>query len=453
MGIPETVLTASSRVTLGDFLVENTGFEFDLEEYLLSTKAERFLNERMALYSAASLDPVVGAEEVILRSVRAEYAATVAAYKDYGRAKRIDQFPTISKTLIRADPTRFLNREYSEEHLWRKLTTGSSGPPITVWYSPEFYFDLLLLSVRKIALGAGLENLGARPYFCLCISDNRSLTDAVFVDPSGAVGLCLQVVVDEQCPPTFDRALSLIQALSPECISSKPSIFEMLVDISSQSRSPVSGPCLWVSSGAFLSASLRSEMEERFGGKVVNAYAMTEFGLVASECRAGSLHVDTSAVQVEILADNGYPAARGEPGEIVISNVTNRAMPLVRYRTGDTGALVPSSCNCGNIAPRLSSFVGRMISCFKLRSGRLFSPTYFNDLFSRFPSLIEFQMTQHDVGYFEVLVEFRDGADKSSELEKLNKYIRSAIPDQPEVRTALNVFRHDSKFQRFRTAL
>ncbi len=453
MSAAETAPTVSPRVKLGDFLRDNPGFNFDLEEYLLSTKAERFLNERMTLYSGASVDPGFDAEEVIVRTVSAEYAATVAAYKDYGRTKRIDQFPTISKTLIRTDPTRFLNREYPQEHLWRKLTTGSSGPPFAVWYSPEFYFDLLLLSARKIAFGVGLEDLGVRPYFCLCISDNRSLTDTVFVDPSGAVGLCLQVVVDEQCPPTFDRALSLIQVLSPECVSSKPSIFEMLVDISSQSRLPVTGPRLWVSSGAFLSGFLRREMEERFGGRVVNAYAMTEFGLVASECCAGSLHVDTSAVLVEIVADNGYPAAPGDPGEIVISNVTNRAMPLVRYRTGDTGALVPSSCTCGNIAPRLSSFVGRMISCFKLRSGRLFSPTYFNDLFSRFPSLIEFQMTQHDVGYFEVLVELRDGADKSRELERLKKYICSAIPDQPEVKAELNVFHHDSKFQRFRTAL
>jgi phenylacetate-CoA ligase len=112
----------------------------------------------------------------------------------------------------------------------------------------------------------------------------------------------------------------------------------------------------------------REELEKHFGAKVIEFYGCTEVGPIAAQCPAGSMHVMSDNVHIEICCD-GEPVPDGEFGDIVATSLSNRAMPLVRCRIGDSGALSPDPCSCGRPYPVLSQLVGRAADLFMTADG------------------------------------------------------------------------------------
>lgn len=87
----------------------------------------------------------------------------------------------------------------------------------------------------------------------------------------------------------------------------------------------------------------RDEIARHLGARVIEFYGCTEVGAIAAECPAGSLHVFSELVHVEVMSgDEVLPP--GEKGDLVMTSLTNRAMPLVRCRIGDRGSLSPDPC-------------------------------------------------------------------------------------------------------------
>lgn len=91
---------------------------------------------------------------------------------------------------------------------------------------------------------------------------------------------------------------------------------------------------------------------------------------MAMECPAGSMHIFAEHVHLEIFR-NGEPAPVGEFGDIVVTSLANRAMPLVRCRVGDRGRISPDPCACGLPHPVLEDLVGRAPDVFPACDGTL----------------------------------------------------------------------------------
>ena len=93
-----------------------------------------------------------------------------------------------------------------------------------------------------------------------------------------------------------------------------------------------------VTSAEMLEEEDRRTLEEVFGCPVFNRYGCREVSVIASECPAHSgLHVNAECLLVEIETPSG-PADPGEVGAILVTDLLNLAMPLIRYRIGDLGA-------------------------------------------------------------------------------------------------------------------
>jgi phenylacetate-CoA ligase len=92
---------------------------------------------------------------------------------------------------------------------------------------------------------------------------------------------------------------------------------------------------------------------------VQNEYGCGEMGPIAYSCEQDSLHVMSESVLAEVLDSSGAPVAPGETGELVLTDLNNRAMPLVRYRVGDLAVQASSSCSCGRGFPTLEKVWGR----------------------------------------------------------------------------------------------
>jgi 2-polyprenyl-3-methyl-5-hydroxy-6-metoxy-1,4-benzoquinol methylase len=104
-------------------------------------------------------------------------------------------------------------------------------------------------------------------------------------------------------------------------------------------------------------------IERIWGCTVYTHYGMTEtgFGLaVDCRCRDG-MHLRDDEFMVEIIdPETLLPLPDGETGEIVLTSLKERAMPLIRYRTGDLGRLIATPCACGGSLPRLGRVEGRL---------------------------------------------------------------------------------------------
>jgi phenylacetate-CoA ligase len=105
----------------------------------------------------------------------------------------------------------------------------------------------------------------------------------------------------------------------------------------------------------------RAAVARAFGCRLVETYGSTELVTAASECEAGRLHLWPEVGHVEVIDDAGHAVTPGTVGELVCTSLLNDAMPLIRYRTGDRGALDPDDapCACGRRLPRLLAVEGR----------------------------------------------------------------------------------------------
>lgn len=126
------------------------------------------------------------------------------------------------------------------------------------------------------------------------------------------------------------------------------------------------------SSGEVLRDHQKRRIEAVLRAKVLDRYATQEFGQLASECpHQRGLHVNTEGSVLELLDPVGRPVAPGRRGRVVVTQLDNYAMPLVRYALEDEAAWLPGACECGRAHARIIDVDGRRNDMLRGRDGRI----------------------------------------------------------------------------------
>src|SRR4029079_5317764 len=103
---------------------------------------------------------------------------------------------------------------------------------------------------------------------------------------------------------------------------------------------------------------------------------------------------------------NGQPVEPGEQGEILLTGLTNDAMPLLRYAIRDVRCASTRVCPCGRGFPSMQLLEGRVDDYITLPSGRYFSPRMVNPVFENLPGILEHvlvqEATDHIVAHLNV---------------------------------------------------
>ena len=115
--------------------------------------------------------------------------------------------------------------------------------------------------------------------------------------------------------------------------------------------------------GEVLTEDSRHVLESAFHVDVTSGYGPSDVmgPGIAFECHEKKgLHVSEDHFVVEIVRpENGEPLPPGEIGEVVLTTLTARAFPLIRFRTGDLACAMEESCPCGRSLARMSQITGR----------------------------------------------------------------------------------------------
>jgi len=166
----------------------------------------------------------------------------------------------------------------------------------------------------------------------------------------------------------------------------------------------------------------RKKVEAEYGVPFRSAYGLVETSVVAGECPEGEgMHTVMDNFIIEVInPETGENLRDGEEGELVITPLNNVAMPLIRYRTGDVGSIIPYKlCKCGNTHSKISLVRGRVSQFIKV-SGRRILPMDVEEVVALMPGLGD---------------EYQIILDHPGELEKLN--VKAEI--RPEIQNAENV--------------
>ncbi len=128
---------------------------------------------------------------------------------------------------------------------------------------------------------------------------------------------------------------------------------------------------------------------------VVSLYSNTENGMLALECVENKeFHVNSASYFIELLKlDSDDPVNVGEPGRIVVTDLFNHAMPLIRYDTGDV-AIRKEDPECGWHSQVLSSIEGQKVDLIFDTLGNQKSPHNISFLLEPFDRLLQYQFVQ-----------------------------------------------------------
>ena len=178
--------------------------------------------------------------------------------------------------------------------------------------------------------------------------------------------------------------------------------------------------------GEFLSNSGRTGLEEALNIEIQTAYGLSEVPGpgIAYECKERKgLHLNEDHFIAEVINPEGEEVLPpGETGELVLTNLTARAFPLIRFRTGDLARISTETCSCTRSFARLESLQGRADRLVVIRGIKL-HPQLIQSVMSRvcqgrIPDYVSFVRRLEDLDILEVLVQI-DEACFSDEIKRL----------------------------------
>ena len=286
-------------------------------------------------------------------------------------AADLPMVPITTKSDLRQAPLEeTLARGISPGRLLATTTSGYSGEPFTVrctWFEKRLENLLWVRALRHIGVRMK-DRCGSIMY--VRPSDQRERTSPERLVK--ALGFYRSVTFD--CCQPSENILRALRRYRPDFVVGYPGVLALVGEnMTSQDRRAIR-PHGLAAVGEVLTEAARERISTAFGAPVYNLYGSHELGTVAWECEeTRELHVCDDHVLLEVLND-GRPAAPGQSGQLVATNLDAFAMPFVRYRLGDVVTKGSEVCPCGQPFSTLRRVEGRRIDYFPLPDGRLLHP-------------------------------------------------------------------------------
>jgi phenylacetate-CoA ligase len=298
-------------------------------------------------------------------------------------------------------------------------TTGTSGSPKRVYFG----YDELDLAARYEA--AALYELGLRP-------DDRVVCtfDAGYWISSWVSFLaCKQIgaFCSAIGKPHPQELYARFRIYRYNVIVADPT---WLVSLSAIAEKEGTFPVkLIMAAGDRMTETYRSYVQEVWKAPVVLGYGSTEQGGgVGMEClRRSGIHLDEFNFYFELL----NPDADGY-GELVVTTLSRRTMPLIRYRVSDVTRFIDEPCPCGATIRLIEPLRGRRDEMVVMGAGNL-HPGIFDQVLHDVAGISDqWQVAVQQDGLKDILefrVELTNGVDPAAIQRAIEKNLESRHPD------------------------
>lgn len=271
---------------------------------------------------------------------------------------RLEDWPLLDKQTVVAQPARFLSDEFAPRQLMTLHTSGTTGTPLAVRFTAEF--NQLEQAFRwRHRAWAGIDYPSRSAY----VSGHPVVPPTQTRPPFWRFDRIEDRLLCSSYHLTFQNWIYYIAAFhdyEPAFIHGYPSSLYLLARAILYRGLPSPRPRAVFSASETLLDFQRTAIERAFGAKVFNWYGNTEFTCNITECAAGNLHYRTDYGLLELAAN----------GAMVATGLHNRAMPLIRYHTGDCATAKTGNCPCGCAFPLIERIEGRVEDYIRTPDGR-----------------------------------------------------------------------------------
>ncbi len=177
------------------------------------------------------------------------------------------------------------------------------------------------------------------------------------------------------------------------------------------------------------------QIEKMWSAPIFSTYASTEMATSFAECeyRQGG-HFRPELIYAEIIDEAGNPVNDGEIGEVVVTPLGVRGMPLLRFKTGDMSYVINEKCACGRTTKRIGPVIGRKAQLLKYRGTNVF-PNAIVSIIEANPEFLGGYVQAHTAEFGEDrVIAFIAAAKENYNLDKLKEEFRAGLRVVPELK-------------------
>ncbi|MDR7871382.1 MAG: hypothetical protein RIN55_11000 [Tissierellaceae bacterium] len=333
-------------------------------------------------------------------------------YEKYKGFCSLQDFPVVDKNILRSNYNSIKSKDFKEEELWKMTTSGSTGSPFTIYQPIEKHYRVqaeLIYFSQWADYKVGTKHMFAH----VVASQNRK----------SKLKLWMQNEVDFDVSDQSDRALE------KQCnILMKDKKIKIIIGYASAVYSLAEfaikkgyNPSLFGLEGIITASEplyddMRKTIIEAFGCKVLQRYSNMENGVLGHECvEHKEFHINRASYIVELLSlESDLPVDEGEIGRIVVTDLFNTAMPMIRYDTGDIG-IMQNESKCNIKTPVLTRLDGRRVDNIYNTRGEMISPHAITNGFWKYSNVLkQFQFIQEDINRYKIILNVMDNFNHES---------------------------------------
>jgi len=346
----------------------------------------------------------------------------------------LQQLPILTKDIIRREFEQLKSSDLGRRSWYYNTSGGSTGEPVRFIQDRDY-------SARLVATQLLMANWAGKQLGEPEVLVWGSLRDVL----QGSAGWKMSLLnaltnttwlnAHQMSIEAMRTFLDTLNRRPPKLITAYPHAIYELAHFAERERLPVSRQAAIITSSGMLHPWMRQKIEQVFQCRVFNRYGSREVGDIACECKAhAGLHVFPWNNYVEIVDEQGARVPNGTEGNIVVTCLTNFAMPLLRYAIGDRGVLSKADrCSCGRAGQILERVVGRSIDMFSTKGGTLLSGGVFTQLLYFRDWVGTFQVIQKDYAWIVFRIVRSTPDCPTSELEEIKAATRKVMGTDCEV--------------------
>lgn len=306
---------------------------------------------------------------------------------DFRTADDLARLPEIGRADLHRDPERFRSSVHDVRDLLELHSSGRTGEPVSVWHDLESVIANAAHGERDRSIWAGslVPRTGYREAVLGLVdgsdaSVQRFLRRGVWLPERGDIERIYLSGLD-----SLDATLAALNAFRPQVLHGYGSMLAALFAHVRTHGAPFARPAVVTFSSDEFEPDARALVEREFGLPVFATYEAIEAFKIGFECGAAPgyhLNVDL------------YPLRIDGSGEVIVSNLVNRATVLLNYRIGDRAVLASEDCPCGRRLPRMTMLEGRRDGVIRRPDGSDVMPMSLAGVFALTPGILRYQLEE-----------------------------------------------------------
>ena len=299
--------------------------------------------------------------------------------QDIKNVDDLQKLPVLTKEHIRNNIDNLTAKNYSKKELIPKHTGGSTGEPMkffidkkwSAWNTAAAYREWSWAGYNP---GDKIAYLWGAPQD---LSHQRELKTKIF----NLVYRMIMLDAWYMTEKILGEHVRILRKFKPKIINAFSSAIYLMAQYMEKRRINDIKPEAILTSCEMLFDYQRETIEREFDCEVFDYYSGRDTTLHAGECPEHSgYHLAIENGVVEFIKDNEH-VSPGELGKIIITDLSNYAMPFIRYEIGDLGVPSDEICSCERGLPLMEKVVGRTNEILFTNDNRIIVSTFIPDLF------------------------------------------------------------------------